>query len=144
MNSKAQVFSLDLLIAAGLVFLAMALVINSIESISFSNKSDFDLMELQYVALTASDRFVSIAMPCEENGVKVLNCVATKNCLKTITKEKLGIPEGYSYLVEGEDKDCFADASLGPENDKPLYSINRIYLNQDNEVKQITFKVWKT
>jgi len=152
--NKGQIFSLDFIIAAGVVLLALAVVINSIESVSFNSSTMFYQDELQYVAMTASDRFISSASPCKYNEINVKNCVYLNSLWLPsvkINKEKLGIPDEYSYTVEPAEKRIyFTGTSIEPA-DKSIYAITRIYLESSNETPDlssltdstITFKVWK-
>ncbi|MBN2127438.1 MAG: hypothetical protein JW703_03530 [Candidatus Diapherotrites archaeon] len=153
--NKGQIFSLDFIIAAGVVLLALAVVINSIESVSFNSSTMFYQDELQYVAMTAGDRFISSASPCKYNGVNVKNCVYM-NLLwvpsAKINKTKLGIPDEYSYTIKQTEKRNYFDGISAEPEDKSVYSITRIYLqagslNPDLSSltdSVITFRVWKT
>jgi hypothetical protein len=150
MNKKGQIFSLDFLIAAGIVLLGLALTINAMETTSFNTQEQFYLEELRYVAMTASDRFVSSASPCIYNDeIHVKNCVYL-NPLVKIGKNKLGIPDEYDYMIE--DTIYFIGFNPALPTNKTIHSITRIYLKSTNstvddlsnlEVKEITFKVWK-
>ncbi|MFH1588314.1 MAG: hypothetical protein ABIA76_03195 [Candidatus Diapherotrites archaeon] len=146
MHDKGQVFSLDLMIAAGLIFLAMAIIINSVELDVFTTKNNFELSELQYVGLTASDRFVSMANPCQEQNINVLNCVDFLGCdIGTIiTKEKLGIADEFDYAVESDYSSCFQGTEDAPD-DKAVFAVKRtVLINSVSENQEkFIFKIWR-
>ncbi|KHO55716.1 MAG: hypothetical protein J4478_04660 [Candidatus Diapherotrites archaeon] len=122
MNSKGQLFSLDLVIALALIVLAVGLLYRNAELFQYANKDSAIQAELYRVGLNASNQLV---------GNPQLNCALSElgpptglieflpNCLtvdrtgnlpsgrhvgwgKTaqITKDALGIPDDYSCNIE--------------------------------------------
>ncbi len=143
--NKGQVFSLDFIIAATVVLLGLTLTINAMETISYNSQEQLLQQELKLVAMTASDRFVTSAKPCTTlNNVKVKNCVYFNGT--RISKQDLGIPDGFGYAVDSHQSNFSGTSNPG---DNSVYSVTRVFLNSSNgsvsnsSVESITFRVWK-
>ena len=163
MNSRGQLFSLDLVIALALIILAVGLLYRNAELFQYANKDSAIQAELYRVGLNASNQlvgnpFLNCALVMDGTPSKFITFLP--NCLTIdragnlppsdrhlgwnkpgkITKGALGIPDGYSCNVEFQPvpaadlkKEC--NDSYATAGAENIFSIERkaVFLNKTNE-----------
>ncbi len=101
MNQKGQLFTIDLLLAFGIILLGVGLQMKMVQNTSFDQHEQINQIELETVGQTA----LILLVTNPENTCEVWdttrlfylkNCVATEK-VKTRSKSAFGIPDGYGY-----------------------------------------------
>ena len=115
MKGKAQLFSLDFVVAAAIIVLMIGVLLNFYDSTSTQEKETRDNAELNIIALNASTLLlennnciptnaVSPGAQFSEQGYELYGCanVAGVTGFGDETKESLMIPQGFDcYIVTG-------------------------------------------
>lgn len=157
---KGQIISLDFMVSLIGVVLAIGLLIQGFEMNTYATKEAQAYNELRIVGETAADLLVSnpdIVCNLVDGSGKLLghlnNCIDTS---KTISKEKLGIPETYNYNIEGSGLTLAGNSTLSG-NEKNVYAVERTVVTHSGDVPKscmvdgscllaataITLRVWK-
>jgi hypothetical protein len=141
MQSKGQLFSLDLIIAVALVILALGLLYRQAELFQYFQKDDTMQAELYRIGLNASNQLVSnpsIACPLSGSGPTLdylPNCLPkNQSLLNKASKINLGIPGNFDCYIStvshaiGQYTGC---KNLPPSNAKNVFSIERqvVFMN---------------
>lgn len=101
---KGQMFSVDVLLAAGIVVLGIGIILNNFEIITIQSKEARFTNELTTIAANATAMLLKESCEMEENwknqGYLLTNC--SKNTGST-TKEQLMIPNEFKCYFEIDD-----------------------------------------
>ena len=141
MNQKGQIITLDFLISLIAITLAIGILLQFAEVKAYNEKEELQWVELTEIAETASNLLVSSPeISCEEDGIYLVNCIDTSNDFSLPeTGEKLAIPSGYGFAIEGE--------GIGPSANIPdgvdFYSVKRLVSLNGGNAEEITIRVWR-
>ena len=160
-NPKAQIFSIDFLLASILMVLIIAVLLQFGELNAYNMKEKSLMSELRLIAVSASHQIVSnnnfICQAKTSQGelivnVYYLNCLDLKK-ISNINKESLGIPDNFNYSIYSSIPSL--STPLQPNgSQRNVYSIERIIVYSDGPVVKdgiknlpvtnIFIKVWRS
>lgn len=106
MNSKGQVFSLDLILGFALTILAIGLLFKHAELMNYLQKDNTLQAELFRVGMNASNLLVANPeLNCRLDSSAMIdylpNCLPTSNSgIARLTRQNLGIPSNYNCALE--------------------------------------------
>ncbi|MEK6957441.1 MAG: hypothetical protein AABW99_00465 [archaeon] len=116
-KEKGQIFSIDFVIAAALIVLAMGMLLNFYDYSSNEAKENSVQAELNAIALTASNLALENS-PCtptgfETQGYSLEGCSNANTAIQGATKQDLMIPEGINCNVRSSDPDGSNSLQMG-------------------------------
>ncbi len=140
-SQKGQIYSLDFLIAAGLLVLAVGMLLNYFETAAMQGKEARLKNELTAVALTASNVMAS-KTSCADNfriageplqGYSAYGCYDTSpGKIAGLTRQHLMIPDGFGCRVQsGNDNISVAGCSLAD----PTQAVHDVAVVERNLLK---------
>lgn len=145
---RGQILTLDLILSLILVFMAIGLMMHYMELNVNSMKDEEMMKELEIIGLAASERLVSSpeiicqlhekAPPNPIEGYFLPNCIYKKT-FRELTREDLGIPEGYGceltidILGLNNNEDCaVGNSDASPiEDAENVFAVQRTVFNFD-------------
>lgn len=157
MNSQGQIASIDLLVALGLLTLAIGLVIVHVETTSTNRLQQKNRLELETTALLASDILVNhpdwTCINASVTAQKIPNCIpGTLLNNSTIPKNKLGLSDAFGYQINLDQSGSNYVGELMPSN-ADFIEIRRSVLSPNGdtialpspqlETKTIRLRVWR-
>jgi len=150
MNSKGQMFSLDLIIAISFVVLAIGLLYQQAELFHYYEKDNALQSELYRIGYNASNQLVGnpdvICPLTTQTGGTIIdylpNCLPSSGVTKdAITKASLGIPDDYDCSITPSISNYCLSSNL-PGDASNVFSIDRnvVILNSGDSITKAQFE----
>lgn len=136
-NAKGQIYSLDFLIAAGLLVLAIGMLLNYYETSTYQAKEARTKNELNAIALTAGN-IISAKANCAETafgnqGYLVYGCIDPDD-LSTLTKGQLLVPFEFKcqVMLNNSQKSGCSDILSATKNETDVAIVQKNILTITN------------